>query len=151
MPAGPLVERVQVTPEMCEEWLKYALPPLFRAPKVEGAFSVQLAGCQIPLANPEAGDVAGQMTIHSIDVEPGPLMQELAIVLGRPTAARLAQESKVDFKIVGGASITAAWSCSFPRSRSAPMAQSASIKPWQSWPRWACRRCGSARTPWGML
>ncbi len=102
MPAGPVAEQVRITPEMCEDWLKFALPPLFRSPKVEGAFSFGLSGCRVPLDDPHQADVAGQLTIHSLSMEPGPLIKELAVVLGQPTAARLAQNSNIDFRVVQG-------------------------------------------------
>ncbi len=49
-----------------------------------------------------AGEAAGQILIHSIDLEPGPLVRELSTVLGTASTVKLAQQSKVDFKMVQG-------------------------------------------------
>ncbi|HEY1601678.1 MAG TPA: hypothetical protein VGG64_18905 [Pirellulales bacterium] len=102
VPAGPLIEQVRATPEMCRLWMMYVAPALAGITKVDGTFSVQLAGCQVPLAQPNSGEVAGQVVVNSLDVEPGPLVQELSVLLGSPSTVRLAQNSKIDFKMVQG-------------------------------------------------
>ncbi len=102
MPSGPLVTQVHISPEMCRQWMMYAAPVLAGVTHVEGLFSMQMAGCQIPLAEPRAGEAAGQILIHSIDLEPGPLVRELATVIGAASTVKLAQQSKVDFKMVQG-------------------------------------------------
>ncbi|HEY4309833.1 MAG TPA: hypothetical protein VGN12_10315 [Pirellulales bacterium] len=102
LPNGPLITQMHVSPEMCRQWLMYAAPILAGVTHVDGLFSVQMAGCQLPLADPRAGEAAGQILIHSIDLEPGPLARELATVLGAASSVKLAQNSKVDFKMIQG-------------------------------------------------
>jgi translocation and assembly module TamB len=100
LPNGPLLTNVHISQEMCQRWLMFAAPVLAGTTRVEGLFSVQMAGCQIPLAAPRTGEAAGQLLIHSIDLEPGPLIRELSAVLGTSGTVKLAQQSKVDFKMI---------------------------------------------------
>ena len=102
VPAGPLIDHVRATPEMCRLWMMYVAPALAGITKIDGTISVQLAGCQVPLALPKTSEVAGQILVHSLDVEPGPLVQELSVLLGSPSTVRLAKDSKIDFKMVQG-------------------------------------------------
>ncbi len=50
---------------------------------------------------PADGEITGKLTIHSIQVGPGPLVQQLAQLLGRPMTARLAREMVVPFRMTG--------------------------------------------------
>ena len=102
MPAGPLVEQVEIDPEMCEHALKFVAPILASATSVKGAFSIQLDRCRIPFDDPSKGDLAGRFIIHSVEVGPGPLIQELAILLNRTSAAKLKRESVVTFQMHDG-------------------------------------------------
>jgi len=102
MPAGPLAQHIQVDPAMCGSALKYIAPVLADVSTARGAFSIDLDGCRIPLADPAKGDIAGRFTIHSIEVGPGPLTAEMATFLGRAAPAKLKQESVVEFRMVDG-------------------------------------------------
>lgn len=77
LPKGPLVEQVQISPEMCGKWLKYVAPLVANATAAQGRFSVSLAGATIPLDAPTGGDVEGELEIHQAQVGPGPLSQQL--------------------------------------------------------------------------
>ncbi len=82
--------------------LKFVAPVLAGVTTASGSFSVDLDGCRIPLDNPSKADVAGRLTIHSIEIGPGPLVHELSVFLGRDAPARLRQESVVQFRMVDG-------------------------------------------------
>ena len=69
---GPLVTNVAVSPQVSESVLKYAAPILVGATRVQGAFSVELDGARIPLESPERADVAGRLTVHQLQILPGP-------------------------------------------------------------------------------
>ncbi len=99
---GPLASQVKITPPMCASALKYIAPVLAGVTTAQGAFSIELEGCRIPLADPGKGDVAGRLTIHSVQVGPGPLVRELAVLLGRESPARLRRESVIPFRMVDG-------------------------------------------------
>ncbi len=102
LPSGKCMERIQITPEMCARAMMYALPVLAEVTEVQGTFSVELEGARIPLDNPAQSDIAGRILIHSIDVGPGPLIRELALLLGRAVPGKLRRESIVPFRMVQG-------------------------------------------------
>jgi hypothetical protein len=102
LPPGPVVKQVQITPAMCASALKYIAPVLADVSTAQGNFSIDLDGCRVPLDDPAKGELAGRFTIHSVQVGPGPLVRELAILLGRAAPANLRRESVVPFRMVGG-------------------------------------------------
>ena len=73
---GPLLTEVQVTPEVSDRLLKFILPPLADATDGQGVFSMSLTGAKIPLGEPKKADVAGRLTVHSVKVVPGPMVNE---------------------------------------------------------------------------
>lgn len=99
---GQLIERVQLTPDMCAAGLQYVAPVLAGVARAEGQFSLAISDCRIPLSDPGSGDLAGQLTIHDVEVGPGPLVRELAVLLDRPGNVRLSRESVVGFRMVRG-------------------------------------------------
>lgn len=102
MPRGAGLERVQISPEMCANWLQFAAPVLAGVTRAEGEFSVQMAEFEVPLGQPKTADIAGQLIVHDVEIGAGPLVEELAVLLNRPEPARLNRESRVDLRMVGG-------------------------------------------------
>ncbi len=99
---GTVVDHVRLTPEMCAQGLQYVAPVLAGATQVQGQFSIQLDGCRVPLSDPRQADVGGRLQVHNVEVGPGPLMQELAVLFNRPEPAVLQQQSDVQFRLVNG-------------------------------------------------
>ena len=102
LPAGPLAEQVRITPEMCSQGLMYVAPVLAGVTQAQGRFSIDMDGCRLPLADFASGDAAGKLTVHSVEIGPGPLVQELAVLMGRASPAKLKRESQVEFRLVQG-------------------------------------------------
>lgn len=100
--SGPLAQQVHITPRMCAGALQYIAPILAGVATAQGKFSLEMDGCRIPIADPAQGELAGRFIVHSVAVGPGPLVQELALVLGRASPATLAKESVVQFRMVDG-------------------------------------------------
>ncbi|MCI0357065.1 MAG: hypothetical protein L0211_01090, partial [Planctomycetaceae bacterium] len=73
---GPLIQNVKITPEMCNQWLKYVAPLLADATESEGKFSLSLEGASVPLLAPLASSVQGGLAIHGAQVGPGPLAKQ---------------------------------------------------------------------------
>jgi hypothetical protein len=72
--AGPVVQNVRISPEMCRSWLKYVAPLVADATQVEGRFSLDLSQpARISLNDPGQSRVQGAMKIHTAQVGPGPL------------------------------------------------------------------------------
>lgn len=99
---GTTIDHIAITPEMVSERLKYVLPLVAGTTKVSGLFSMQLDEFRVPLDNPSAGSIGGRLAVHDVEIEPGPLMQELALMLQQPRTVKLARESVVDFKMIQG-------------------------------------------------
>jgi hypothetical protein len=102
VPPGRLVDRIRINPRMCANFLQYIAPAVAGVATAEGTFSVDLDGCRIPLGNPAAGELGGRMTVHSVEIGPGALVRELAVMLGREKAAKLKRESVIEFRMVDG-------------------------------------------------
>ena len=102
LPAGPVIRQAQITPEMCNTWLKYLAPVLADVTTAEGRFSMDLEHCRVDANRPEQSKLAGRLTVHTVEIGPGPLVRELAVLLGRPAPARLRRESAVPFEMVDG-------------------------------------------------
>ena len=75
------VQGVQLTPEMCEDWLKYVAPLVAGAATAEGQVSAQINSAQIPFGNTQLAEASGVVDIEFARVQPGPLAQQLLSVL----------------------------------------------------------------------
>jgi hypothetical protein len=99
---GRIAEQIRLNPELCAQALKFVAPVMAHVATAEGRFSVDIDRCRIPLANPAQGEVLGRLTIHTAQVAPGPLVAELAVLLGRASPARISQESVITFRMADG-------------------------------------------------
>jgi hypothetical protein len=102
MPPGVLAQQVQITKNMCENFLKYIAPILADVTEARGAFSIELENCRLPLSNPKMGDLKGKFIVHDVEIGPGPLIRELAILMDRETPAKLRREAAVTFQMYQG-------------------------------------------------
>jgi translocation and assembly module TamB len=102
VPPGPLVRQVQINPRMCAFFLKFIAPVLADVTSAQGTFSIDMEGCRIPLSDPAKGEFSGRFIIHSIEIGPGPLIRELAVLMGRETPAKLRREGVVPFQMANG-------------------------------------------------
>lgn len=99
---GRLAEQIRINPRMCAHGLQYIAPVMAGVATAEGRFSIEMDACRIPLAEPSRGELGGRMIIHAVQVGPGPLVQELSLLLGRPYPAQLTRESVIPFRLVDG-------------------------------------------------
>ncbi len=118
MPAGPVLTNVRISPEVSEAMLKFVAPVLAGATQSEGLFSLRLDGARVPLGEPRRAESAGQLTVHSVRVLPGPmagqwvgLAQQIEAVAKRrdPTASTNRQvtlvairDQQINFHIADG-------------------------------------------------
>ncbi len=113
--AGRVVDQVRLTPAMCGTLLQYIAPLLAGTTSAEGRFSIDLEGFRLPLASQgtlansayspvkwSEAEIAGKLVIHSAQIGPGFLIQELAQLFGRATPAYLIQESTIPFRMTKG-------------------------------------------------
>jgi hypothetical protein len=91
-----LLNETELTPEMCNDLLKFITPPLFQATRTSGKVSLELEQFDWPLGKPDAAKLSGQLTLHSVEVVPGPLAQLLNRVLQNSDATPLSLEIAKD-------------------------------------------------------
>ncbi|MBD3675137.1 MAG: hypothetical protein HUJ26_16590 [Planctomycetaceae bacterium] len=82
-PAERLLDQVQLTDEICHQWLKYVSPMTADAARVSGTFSVDNSKpLRIPLDHLEQTTSEGLVMIHAAKMTPGPLAMQF-ITLGK--------------------------------------------------------------------
>lgn len=99
---GKILDHYELSSAMCDDVLKFAAPILAHAPEVSGQVSLQLGGGRLPVDLPRDGQLAGTLTLHAIDVSPGPLARELAKLFKSAGVVHLARESNVEFQLADG-------------------------------------------------
>jgi hypothetical protein len=100
-----LLNEVDLTPEMCNDLLKFITPPLFQATRTSGKVSLELDEFNWPLGKPEAADLKGRLTLHSVNVIPGPILQLLNSLMqnqNTPLALQIAKDDEVAFNLHDG-------------------------------------------------
>ena len=81
IPSGPLLTRVQISPQVSDTMLKYIAPVVAGATRTTGDFSIALNDSQIPFTNPEQAQAEGRLTIHHLRIAPGPILHELEVLV----------------------------------------------------------------------
>lgn len=100
---GKIVERAKLTPAVCAEALGYALPAVARSGKAEGEISMTLGENRIPISDSSKSLVKGQITIHRATAAPGPVVGEVAKLLGVGNLAMtVTNETVVPIRIDNG-------------------------------------------------
>ncbi|MBS0208887.1 MAG: hypothetical protein JSS27_08035 [Planctomycetes bacterium] len=97
-----LLDHVELSPEMCGQAIAYAAPMLAGVTHAQGQISLAISDCRVPLAAPSKGDLSGKLTLHSVDIAGGPIMQELAMLVGANSALQFKRESEMQFRMVNG-------------------------------------------------
>jgi hypothetical protein len=99
---GRVIDHVEITPEICNDLLKFAAPVLADVARAQGSFTVELEQFQMPLGQPKAGEMRGTLSIHLVDVGAGPMTRMLTEVFGLPQTLRLADENEIRFSMEQG-------------------------------------------------
>jgi len=103
------IEKVQLLREakleanVAQGVLAYIAPVLADATRTSGKFSLRLDGATFPVGSPEAARLAGVLSMHEVDVGPGPLttkvLDSLPGRLDLPRSIRVADDSNVEFHL----------------------------------------------------
>ncbi len=99
---GRVVEHARLTPAACASALGFALPVIANVAQAEGELSLDLDAGRLPLTEPTRAEMAGRITIHSAQVSPGPLVQELSVLLKGPATLTLARDNVVPIVMKNG-------------------------------------------------
>lgn len=81
LPQGVVLDQVQLTPKLCRNWLKYAAPLLAEVTSVQGTFSLDSDGIEVPLSNWTSLAAKARVTINGARVGPGPLGFQIGQVI----------------------------------------------------------------------
>lgn len=97
-----LLDHARLEPSVAAGVLAYAAPILADATRTSGEFSLVIDEARWPAGRGEEAIVRGMLTLHEVDVGPGPLAEGLVRALpGRlppPPTIRVAQASQVRFR-----------------------------------------------------
>jgi hypothetical protein len=100
---GRVVEQARLTPAACADALGYALPAVANVAQADGLVSFDLEDNRIPLTDVDRATVRGKLTIHTATVSPGPMVTEIATLLGaKQTSVTLAKEQVVPVRLENG-------------------------------------------------
>lgn len=96
------LENIDVTPEICANSLKFAIPFVADAVQAQGVISMDVRDVDIPLANASSITAEGRLYIHSLEVGANPLVRDIAGLVGVRGSARLLNNSTVDIHVANG-------------------------------------------------
>jgi len=83
LPPGRLIERIALTPPLCDRWLSWLSPILRSATDAEGFLTVDTSGGQLPLNDPLNGRFEGQLLLEQFSVTPGDMAGPLIKLLAK--------------------------------------------------------------------
>jgi len=87
VPPGRIVERVAVSGGQVQSLLTWLSPLLGRTAEANGLVTLDVAGGRLPLGDPLAGEMAGQVILENLEVAPSPLVQPLVSLVQRLQSA----------------------------------------------------------------
>jgi hypothetical protein len=99
---GSVLTQVPVTAELCRAALKYVHPFVVGVASVEGKISLATEGAAIPFGSPSEIETAGRLTIHSVKIGPGSLLNHLLPALLQPPPRSVPLLPDVDFWVKNG-------------------------------------------------
>ncbi|MFM8891143.1 MAG: hypothetical protein ACKOTB_05875, partial [Planctomycetia bacterium] len=98
-----LLTDARLEPAVAQGVLAYIAPIMANATRTGGRFSLRLDGATLPVGAPRDGQFSGSLSMHSVDLGPGPLvlnlLEALPLNLPAPPAIRIADESQVEFRL----------------------------------------------------
>ena len=77
-------------------------PLLADATQVSGTFSLDLQEFRMAEGNLRAAEASGRLVIHSLDVQPGPMLSRLSGLLQLPSTIHAAKGQQIQFAVRGG-------------------------------------------------
>lgn len=100
---GMVVDRAKLTPAVCAGAIGYALPAVANSGKAEGEVTFVLDENRVPLNNPQGATVRGNLIVHKATVTGGPVITEVAKLLGADSGTMtLANEQTVPVRVERG-------------------------------------------------
>lgn len=113
-----VIDNVAITQQMCQGWLKYVAPLLADVTSVNGNLSLQIDEAAIVPTDWKRQTVKGQLLVHGANVGPGPLADQLLMLVnqvrtlrkgagaadggGQPSSWLQLPEQKINFDVQDG-------------------------------------------------
>lgn len=98
-----LLTHARLEPPVAKSVLAYIAPVLADSTHTGGEFSLRIDSGRLPVGDPGSGSLAGVLSMHAVDLGPGPLaiktFQELPLNIPPPPTVRIADQSHVHFKL----------------------------------------------------
>ena len=116
LPQEKVLDQIQISPQLCNRWLKFVAPLLADSVDIDGKLSLNMQGGRLPLSAPMTGDLAGAVDVHHVKVKPGAganqilgvidqvksIIQRKPIGNGRDQVLMQMPEHAIPFKLAGG-------------------------------------------------
>lgn len=71
LPAEKVIDHVQITPQLCDSWIKYVAPLMADATQIDGQFSLDMNSGTLPISAPMTGELAASLGVHHVQLRPG--------------------------------------------------------------------------------
>jgi hypothetical protein len=81
VPPGRLAERVGLSGPLCDRWVKWLSPVLGHSTHTSGVVTIDLAGARVPIGDPFAGEMAGQVMFENLESTPAATLEPLVNLL----------------------------------------------------------------------
>ncbi|MCE9629460.1 MAG: hypothetical protein K8S94_01900 [Planctomycetia bacterium] len=99
-----LLAQAELQQTVAHEVLAYIVPVLADSARTSGRFSLRLDGARLPVGRPEAAEISGLLSMHEVNLGPGPLVENMfksmPLKLPAPPTVRIADESNIEFHLV---------------------------------------------------
>ena len=99
-----LLTQAELQQTVAHEVLAYIVPVLADSARTSGRFSLRLDAARLPLGRPEAAELSGLLSMHEVNLGPGPLVENMfksmPLKLPPPPTVRVADESDIEFHLV---------------------------------------------------
>ncbi|MEW4562151.1 hypothetical protein AB1K70_06475 [Bremerella sp. JC770] len=99
IPQATLMDRQQMTQEMCDDMLKFVAPIVTGVTKVNGEVSLSLADIHVPLADRQSSVGKGQMVIHKAQLTGTPLVQKITEFVGLGPSVEVFSDCTINFEL----------------------------------------------------
>ncbi len=76
---GIVADKIRLTPELTERWMKYLAPMAADAARIQGTISAELDEATIVFDNPQQTRIVGRLNLGGVEMNAGPLAEQLIV------------------------------------------------------------------------